>query len=440
MGIVAVNSIEQVVALLALWHLGAIAVPLNLRLTVSDRQLQIAAAGIETVLANSGPDGLPNVAPSRVLSLDAIVRPLIHGATDALPTELDTDRHGAIIFTSGSSGHTKGAILTIGNLYYSALGSNQNLPLCSDSCWLLNLPLAHVGGLGIVWRCMLAGASIYVSQHYDEHEANALIDDGSITHLSLVPAMMHRLIRSRGDRRFPKSLTAILLGGAPLPPRLRDACIRRQAPIVCSYGLTEAASQVTSTSINADGAELLSSGKLLPYRELQIRSDDGKVLPTDSVGSIWVRGAVRFMGYIDKKESRFDSDGWFDTGDLGSLSAAGSLSVVGRKDQMFISGGENIYPQEIEQVALSFPGVAGCACVSQPDDEWGYRPILYVVAEVASSLDLDKLAEHLHERLAKFKVPKKTMLVDRLPTAALGKTDYAKLRDLSNSILGKQAD
>ncbi|HET6566866.1 MAG TPA: o-succinylbenzoate--CoA ligase, partial [Rhodothermales bacterium] len=291
------------------------------------------------------------------------------------------------------TGRPKAALLSWGNLYYNALGSNRNIPLGPGDRWLLSLPLYHVGGLGILMRCFLAGAAVALP------ERGAPIGQSiaalGVTHVSMVTTQLVRLLRHGGSGQLA-GLRAILLGGSAFPSALLEEARALQVPIHTSYGLTEMASQVTTTPPDADALELATSGQLLEYRELHI-SDEGEIL---------VGGETLFQGYVDGDElyRPVDADGWFHTGDLGALDARGSLTVLGRRDNMFISGGENVQPEEIEQVLCRIPGVEQAVVVPVPDAEFGFRPAAFVQAAPGSARP-SEYAAVLSGMLPRFKVP-----------------------------------
>jgi O-succinylbenzoic acid--CoA ligase len=320
-------------------------------------------------------------------------------------------------------------ILSYGNHYYNALGSNQNIPLGREDCWLLVLPLYHVGGLSILYRSLLAGTSVWVCEGFDESEVNHLIDHGQITHLSLVPSMLQRLIESRAGRPVPSTLRAILLGGAPVPGHLCEQILALDMPVLTTYGLTEAASQVTALSFDDHRELTRSSGRVLPYRRLKIVDSMGKELPVESTGEITIGGEVLFYGYLGEFSEDAVKNRWFRTGDLGHLSPQGYLTVQGRLDEMMTSGGEKIYPLEIVRVAESFHGVRSAVVVPFENREWGESPALFVEASDPDRFPVESLKALLREKLAAFKVPPFIRVVSEMPRTAIGKIDKMKLRE-----------
>ncbi|MFT5170186.1 MAG: O-succinylbenzoic acid--CoA ligase [Candidatus Omnitrophota bacterium] len=290
-----------------------------------------------------------------------------------------------ILFTSGSTGEPKATVLTLSNHYYSALGSNENITLKQGDRWLLSLPIYHVGGLSILYRVFLASATVVLSDK--NSDINDEIIKYNITHLSLVPTQLYRLIKEEGLDK----LKVILLGGASIPESLIHHSISLNLPLYITYGLTEMASQIATSSKITDKSSI-NTVKVLNYRHLMIDSSD----------EICVKGETLFKGYIQQNNTTLPLEsGWFKTGDLGSLDENAYLKVMGRKDNMFISGGENIQPEEIERIINELSSVEEAYVVPTEDCEFGYRPVLFIRGSVTK----DEVLNHLSLRIEKFKTP-----------------------------------
>jgi O-succinylbenzoic acid--CoA ligase len=305
---------------------------------------------------------------------------------------LAPDQPSTIVFTSGSTSVPKAALHTFGNHFFSAQGSNANIALVPGDRWLHSLPLYHVGGLSILFRCLLAGAAVALAE--PGAPLGEAIADGGATHVSLVSTQLSRLLR---EKDFEKGrLKAILLGGGPMPLSLVDEAAARRLPVHTSYGLTEMASQVTTTPPGASQTELRTSGRPLPHRQVEI-SNDGEIL---------VRGETLFTGYIksDIVYRPLDMDGWFRTGDLGDLDESGYLLVWGREDNLFVSGGENVQPEEIEEALSGLGGVEEAIVVPVGDQEFGALPVAFV-RSVGGSVEPDVLVRGLEKVLPRFKIP-----------------------------------
>ena len=373
------------VLLLALIRAGSVVCPISTR---------VPPQGVVPLLRQAACDALISIneMDPRVRTL----RPemlLADGPTQSLsePLHLSPDQPATIVFTSGSTGAPKAALHTFGNHAYSALGSNANIALAPGDRWLHSLPLYHVGGLSILFRCLLAGATIVIPKP-GAPLGQAIAESGA-THVSLVFTQLLRLLKEQTPL---DGLKAILLGGGPIPASLLDDALARGLPIHASYGLTEMASQVTATPPDASPEELRTSGRVLPHREVSI-SESGEIL---------VRGETLFAGYVQDADVDLplDPDGWFHTKDLGALDAGGYLRVRGRKDNLFISGGENVQPEEIEAALCRLKSVEEAVVVPVPDPEFGARPIAFVRMTEGIEVPED-LREELEPILPRFKIP-----------------------------------
>jgi len=311
------------------------------------------------------------------------------GEQRAEPADVPQERPATITFTSGSSGAPKAALHTFGNHYHSALGSNTNIALRPGDRWLHSLPLYHVGGLSILFRCMLAGATVALPQ--PGTSLGESIAGLGATHVSLVSTQLSWLLR---EDAYLVGLEAVLMGGGPVPPSLVDEALARGLPLHTSYGLTEMASQVTTTLPGASIEELRTAGRVLPNREVSISKS----------GEILVRGETLFAGYVEGEEPDrpLDAEGWFHTRDLGEIDESGYLRVGGRMDNLFISGGENIQPEEIEEALCRLDGIDEAVVVPVLDEEFGARPVAFVRA--AGRMP-EELARKLEPLLPRFKIP-----------------------------------
>lgn len=303
------------------------------------------------------------------------------------PHEWNQNNLATFLFTSGSTGKPKIACHTLGNLFQNAHGSNLMIPLDPSDRWALTLPLFHIGGLGILLRCYLAKCSVLLSHNWE-----------SATHISLVPTQLFRLLKSPTSLPHLKTL---LLGGAPLPE------IATPWNLLPSYGMTEMSSQIVTNH------------QVHPSVEIKITSEN----------EIWVRGSVLFQGYYDKHQGitlPLNSEGWFPTQDLGKWEN-GRFKFLGRKDNLMISGGENIQPEEIEEALRRFCGSEEALVVPIPDAEYGQRPVAFV----KPYLELSKMQERLQPHLPKFKIP---IFTFEFPELRDLKPHRKKMADLAASL------
>lgn len=301
------------------------------------------------------------------------------------------NQQATILFTSGTSAQPKAVVHSFGNHYYNALGSNEHIVLKDNDRWLLSLPLYHVSGLGILLRVLLAGATIVLASKKEALEES--IQKYRVTHISLVPTQLFRLFQKK-NLKLP-SLKSILLGGAPIPDNLLREAVKRKLPIYITYGLSEMASQVaTSERINIQSKNR--EAKILKYRKVKVSS-----------GEILVKGKTLFRGYVQGRKIYLpiDKNGWFRTGDLGVLKNKKYLKVTGRKDNMFISGGENIQPEEIERYLHRMKEIEQAVVVAMEDKEFGFRPVAFIKMRMSKKINAEKIKNYLRKFLPSFKIP-----------------------------------
>lgn len=365
-------------------------------------------------LAELGPDG-PTGSPDRAYQP---------------PSQIDLHDPFAIVYTSGTTGRPKGALLTTGNFWWSAVGSALHLGHHQNDRWLCPLPLFHVGGLSILTRSAIYGVPVVLHEAFDAGRVNRAIDTEGVTLVSVVATMLRRVLDQRGTRRFPPALRCLLLGGGPAPRPLLEACAAIGAPVAQSYGLTEATSQVATLVPGEALRKFGSAGLPLPSTEVRIEHD-GALAQANEVGEIIVRGPTVTAGYVGRPEetARALRGGWLHTGDLGYLDAEGYLFVLDRRDDLIVSGGENVYPAEVEAVLLAHPGVADAAVTGVPDERWGAVPVAHVQRREPVRVSADELLAHCQALLAAYKVPRAVRWVDAVPRNAGGKLQRAALRD-----------
>jgi o-succinylbenzoate---CoA ligase len=374
------------IALHACLLLGAVAVPVDPRLGEKERAAQTAgsAAVVHAALPRSGP------------------------APPALSATHDLDAVAAVVHTSGSSGAPKPVGLTYGNLLWSALGSAAALGSDPDERWLCALPVAHVGGLSILVRSAIAATTAVVHERFDtERVRDALMASDGPTIVSLVPTTLARLLDA--GLREPARLRCALVGGGPLPAPLVARAREAAIPVAQTYGLTEACSQVTTAR---PGDAQPDAGPPLFCTRVRI----------DAEGQILVHSPTVARGAAGP-------DGWLATGDLGALDAEGRLTIVGRKADTIISGGENVAPAEVEAVLAEHPAVAEAVVYGRPDAEWGEVIVATVVLKPGTGAAEDDLREHCAARLAPYKVPKSVAFAADLPRTPSGKLIRRDLQD-----------
>lgn len=304
------------------------------------------------------------------------------------PPALDGSQLCNTIFTSGSSGTPKAVLHRVANHFASARGSASFIPVDQNSGWLLSLPLFHIGGYAIPFRVFLAGGRVILDD--DPQTLPERLQHQSITHLSLVPTQLWRLLKA-GFTPQRTQLRELLLGGAAIPAPLVAKMTSLGLTPKVSYGLSEMASQVCTGIPSAPGVV----GRPLPGREVRVVE-----------GEIQVRGETLFCGYLNNGEvdPALNDEGWFATRDKGHFTTEGALVVEGRLDNGFVSGGENIQPEAIEQHLVDHPGVAQALVVPVPHPEWGERPVAFIDWH-GEAVSEQALSTWVREALPGFMVP-----------------------------------
>lgn len=344
----------------------------------------------------------------------------------SLAQEFDLSQPRFILYTSGTSGKPKGVILSGANLLSSARGSAGLLGADASDRWLLCMPIFHVGGLSILLRSTLAGSQVIVHEGFTPELVSHDLDAKSITGVSLVANMLKRILDLRSNASPPSALTCVLVGGGPVPAPLVEAARTMGFPIAPTYGLTEAASQVATRRPEDPPTAGLSA---LAGTELKIIDDTGASLPADRPGQICVRSGSVMTGYLNRPEATRETlqDGWLRTGDVGSLDGDGRLFVHDRRSDLIVSGGENIYPAEVESALLEHPAVAEAGVAGVADEAYGARPVAWLVAGLSGEATSEVLHEHCRARLAHYKCPVKFVWRSELPRTANGKLIRRKL-------------
>ena len=375
-------SADYIVLLHALVKIGAVAAPLDPRLTEGEL------------------DGLLEELAPRLVLRDAAEALEASPAQVELDETIETDSVHCVIHTSGSGGKPKAVELTYGNQLWNAIGSGVRIGVAPTDLWLCCLPLSHIGGLAIVMRSALYRTGVVLERFEPEAVAGQLAAH-PVTIVSLVPTMLSRLLDADADLG---ALRCLLLGGGPAPAALVERALETGARITPTYGLTEAASQVATMSPGEASRKPGSVGPPILTTEVRIADD----------GAICVRGPSIAPGAMDE-------EGWLRTNDVGRLDDEGYLYVLGRADEVIMSGGENVAPEEVEGVLLEHPAVTDAGVAAAEDPQWQQAVVARVVLSDGREVTEAELRDFCRERLAGFKVPKAIEFVAELPRNPQGK-------------------
>ena len=365
-----------------------------------------------------------------ILTAEGIAAPAAAAAAgmlvDAEPPLRRLESPAAVVFTSGTAGAPRAVVLTHGNILWSAISSARNLGVAEGDRWLACMPLHHVGGLSIVTRCAAYGIAAVLHPRFDADAVNHAIDHDGITLLSLVPTMLRRLVTARAGRPFPATLRAALIGGGPMEAALLEESASLRLRALPTYGLTEAASQVTTLSPREWPAGLASAGRPLPFTRVELRDESGRAIaPTQRgvEGEIVVRGPTVMAGYLGEPDATAAAlrGRTLHTGDVGTWDEAGRLVVLDRRADRIVTGGENVSPLEVERALATHPGVADVAVVGLPSSEWGQEVAAVIEAKPGVPITLEGLREHAALTLASYKLPRHVMVASAVPRTAGGK-------------------
>ncbi len=387
------NSVEMVLFFLALQALQIEVLLLNDRLTGEEIAKKLKALNIRVAFSQDG----TFIPFSEVFQSDC--RKNVQLAAAFNPEQI-----AVIMDTSATSGEFKSVPLRWKQFHAHVQASQKSLGMTEEDNWLLVLPMYHISGLSILLRSLYNGTSITLMEKFNEEHTLQLIADGSINMLSVVPTMLNRIV----DRINEHHLRVVLVGGEFIPKPLVKNCLTKKIPIYKTYGMTETTSQSTTFCVLDNPKKLDSVGLPLPGVTVRINKPD-----TAGIGEVIIQSPMLMDGYLGQAPVA----GFFNTQDIGYFDEDGYLYILDRRKNIIISGGENIYPQEIENVLYAHPAIAECAIVGMKDEKWGQVPVLFVV----SSLDNHSIISYLAEKIAKYKLPKKIIHLAELPKNSTGK-------------------
>jgi malonyl-CoA/methylmalonyl-CoA synthetase len=423
------NRVEYIDLFLACTRLGVIAVPINVLYRDRERAhiLSDAAPRAAVVSDAESWDGA-----SEAWAVDDLVAAAARRPADPIAAELDESTPAALVYTSGTTGPAKGAIVTHGNFASNAATLVDAWRFTPQDRLFLALPLFHVHGLGNGVHCWLAsGCRMRLAERFDHTSAAASLLDFRTTVFFGVPTMYVRLLEADRDvaRQIGAGMRLCVSGSAPLAAHVLEAFEQRFGQrILERYGMTE----TLMTLGNPYDGERRAGTVGFPFPGVSIRivDDQGVDVADQQEGELLVRSPMLCAGYWNRPEATAAAmdGGWFHTGDIAERASDGYITLRGRRSDVVISGGFNIYPREIEEVLVEHPSVAEAAVVGAPDPVRGEVPVAFVVARPGTAVDADTLIAFCRDQLASFKTPRRVVVVDRLPRTALGKVKKSELR------------
>ncbi len=443
------NRIEYFTILFAIAKIGAIAVPLNIRLTAKELEFQLRDSTPKMLMV-SKEFFLLGQELSVICEIPILI-PLDHQAWEESIfermrlyssnlfelNEVDSNFPYLIIYTSGTTGRPKGAVLTQENMFWNAINNNFAIDITSADKILTILPLFHIGGIGLfALPGLLAGTTVIVPNRFIPEQTLHLIESEGVTICMGVPTIFDALRKSPYfEQTNLSSLRWFYSGGAPCPHELIRYYHERDIPLGQGFGMSETSPTIFMMMREDYQHRIGSIGKPALFCDIRIVDDHGNDLPPEEIGELWVKGPNLFKEYWNLPEETTKSivDGWFHTGDLAKRDADGFIYVAGRKKEMIISGGENIYPLEVEQVLYTHPHIAEVAVLGIPDQKWGEAPLAVIACKDSMELTSDEVSAYCQQHLAKYKCPKRIEFMTSLPKNATGKIDKMAIKKIYTS-------
>jgi acyl-CoA synthetase (AMP-forming)/AMP-acid ligase II len=447
--ILAYNSIEFIEIIFALMKIGAVGVPLNHRLTDSELELLIEHAEAKALFYEPG---LHRLIPNDVEGLEHIIS--MGGKTNiasfcyedllTCPREqpvyeqVGEDDTSFIIYTAGTTGNPKGVLLTHNNLLWNTVNYAAAYQLTPEDIELATTPLFHISTLGRAFTYISSGITFILCRKFDPKVSFELIQSHGVTSITQTPTMYHMMLRVFNDQNWDtSSVKRVVSGASPMSLKTKEALkvLFPRAGFYDLYGLTEASPGVSILTPPDFERKMGSVGKPMQNVEVRIKGKDKRPAPAGLVGEIVCRGPNIMRGYYKDPDATKHAlqNGWLHTGDLGKLDEEGYLYIKGRKKDLIISGGINIYPGEVEEILMQHPAVEDAAVIGVRDETWGEKVLAFVVLNKDNICTEQHLLAFCKERLAGFKCPKSVIYSNHIPRNAAQKVLKEELRKMHSS-------
>ncbi|MFL7868456.1 MAG: long-chain fatty acid--CoA ligase [Anaerolineales bacterium] len=368
----------------------------------------------------------------------------VKGSEPVIPPTLNEDSPYCILYTSGTTGRPKGAIIPHRQVLWNCINTASSWGITEDDVSPVFTPLFHAGGLFAFMTPMLyLGGRIVLSKGFDPFETLRVIQKEKCTVILGVPTLFQMWLDAEGFDQIDFSHVRFFIsGGAPCPVPLMEEWRRRAGTVFRQgYGLSEAGPNCFSMTDEESGPKSGSVGKPIFFSKMRLVDEEGNDVPVGETGELLIKGPHVCSGYLNNTRATNEAieDGWFHTGDMARMDKDGFYTIVGRFKDMIISGGENIYAAEVEAVFLEHPAVLECALIGVPDEKWGEIGLMVTVLEVNHTATERELREHCYSHLARYKVPKKVVFTDILPRSAYGKVEKVKLKEKYMTRTGSKA-